>query len=135
MINLLIPCSTYIIGDQLAKKESRKLFKSSAATKKAKPSKSPKMSEAKENAIAKYKKIQRQITGVGRPLSVQMAESFRKIYKMPWDADISKYPELQAQVDSQKTLEERTNEKLKADLARLMKENNLTKEDVKEESV
>jgi hypothetical protein len=114
----------------LAKKKGQKLFGDSATKT---TSESIEMNEVRERVIATCKKLQSQIRGVGRPLSVQMEESFRNICKVPLDGSLTKYPELQAEVDAQKILEKRVNEKLKAELARLMKENNLTEEDLKDE--
>jgi len=91
------------------------------------------MDKAREDAIAKCKHLQAQIRGVGRPMSVQMEEEFRRICKISLDESLTKYPELQAQVDAQKASEKRVNEILKAELMQLMKENNLTEEDLKDE--
>jgi hypothetical protein len=105
----------------------------SAATAKKKRSKpSGVTDEAREAAIARCAKLQSQIIDVGRPISAQMEESFKKMCKMLPEESLAKYPELQAQVDAQKALEKRFNDRLKAELARMLEENGLTEEDLKE---
>jgi hypothetical protein len=115
------------------KKGKKRASEDAAAADRIQPSESTEMTEARERAITRCKKLKSQIIGFGRPTSVQMEESFKILCKMRPDESLTKYPELQAKVDEQKAFEDRVNEKLEEELAQMLKENNLTEEDLKDE--
>ena len=90
--------------------------------------------DAKQIAIEYCKSIRRDIKNAKsiRNISVQMEESFKKIYKIPREGNLDKFPELKAEVDNQKKLEERAIEIWEQEVQKIIKENNLSEEDIKE---
>jgi hypothetical protein len=93
-------------------------------------------SDSKQTAIEYCKIIRKdmkQLRETSHPISQQMEESFKKICKIPIDENLDKYPELKAEVDKQKAFEVQALILWEKEVQRVMKENNLTEKDIKEE--
>jgi hypothetical protein len=92
--------------------------------------------ETRQTAIEYCKGIRRDIKKSKEethPLSKQIEESLKKICKIPIEENLDKYPELKAEVKTQKALEDKALITWKKEVQKVMKENNLTEEDIKEE--
>jgi hypothetical protein len=92
--------------------------------------------EPREIAIEYCKAIRKDIKTakeIPHPLSKQIEEELRKVCKIPSEESLDKYPELKAEVDYQKNLEVRAIKIWEKEIQKVMKENSLTKEDIKEE--
>jgi hypothetical protein len=94
------------------------------------------LEETKQKAIEYCKAIRRDIKTakeVVHPLSKLIEEELRKVCKIPSEESLDKYPELKAEVDYQKNLEVRAIKIWEKEIQTVMKEHNLSKEDIKEE--
>jgi hypothetical protein len=92
--------------------------------------------EARELAIEYCRNIRGDIKKskeTTRPISKQIEESLRAICKIPTKENLDKYPELKAEVDKQKTLENKALITWEKEVTKVMRKNNLTEKDIKEE--
>lgn len=92
---------------------------------------------AKEQAIEYCKGIRKDIKKAKeeeKPISKCMEIEFRRLCKISFEVSLKKYPELQAEVDKQKALEDKAIITWEAEVQKVMKKNNLTEEDIKEEA-
>jgi hypothetical protein len=92
--------------------------------------------ETRQIAIEYCKGIRRDIKKSKEethPLSKQIEENLKQICKIPIKENFDKYPELKAEVDNQKALEDKTLISWETEVQKVMKENNLSEEDIKEE--
>ena len=91
--------------------------------------------DARETAIEYCKEVRRDMKNITemRPISKQMEESFKEICEIPTEENLDKYPELKAEVDKQRKLEDKAIKLWEKEIKKVMKENNLSEEDIKEE--
>lgn len=92
--------------------------------------------DARQTVIEYCKAIRRDIKKSKEethPLSKQIEESLKKICKISPEENLDKYPELKAEVKTQKTLEDKALITWEKEVQKVMKKNNLTEEDIKEE--